>query len=237
MGLSRELGTQIPRFATGAKNRIDNLIRIIQDLRWQLQEAQQQAMIANLQLHDLLLGGGLAESLESWGAGEEYNAKVFGNRQGSKLFELLKHRTNGGWRWNWDEPAKLLELVGVPTTDHVTKQTEVEGAVKGLGVGNKLDIGVAGAEKAADNKGLLATAVVLAYLEEKEKDSKEEWEVTSVLAKDWMGKKLKDSQVGVDAKDYVDVIKYVVKVKEKLFPPSPSQQPSSQQPPATTPPS
>lgn len=154
----------------------------------------------------------MAEPLESWGAGEEYNAKVFGNQQGSKLFDLLKHRPGSEWRWDWDEPAKMLELVGVVAGDQAAKKTELEGAVKDLDDEKKLDVDIADTNKAADNKGLLGTAVILAYLEAKEDDRKAEWHGTSLLAKTWMGMKLKESQSAVKIDDYVS------KVKEKLFP-------------------
>ncbi len=212
MDLSRDLNTEIPKFANSAKSRIENLIRIIQDLRWQLQQAQQQVIIANLQLHDVLRGGALAEQLETYKAGEEYDTKVFGTRQGSKLFELLDYRADGEWRWTWAEPSKLLNAVGFADADHQTKQTAAEAAVKALGDGTKLGVDVTDTGKADENRGLLATAVVLEYLEAKEKDSEAEWRVTSVLAKEWMKKKLEDSKSDVKIEDYL------AKVKETLFP-------------------
>ncbi|KAK0706161.1 hypothetical protein B0T26DRAFT_725635 [Lasiosphaeria miniovina] len=212
MGLSRDLSTSIPQSATGAKTRIENLIHIIQDLRWQLQQAQQQVIIANLQLHEVLRGGALAESLETWHAGDEYDTKAFGIRNGSKILKLLDYKLDGEWRWDWDKHAELLKAMEIEDANQATKKTDAEAAVKELGTGSLLDVTITDTTKVAENKGLLATAVVLAYLEAKEADSKAEWDVTSVLAKSWMGKILKDGGSNVSTEAYVKA------VKDKLFP-------------------
>lgn len=225
--LSTDLRQEIPKLTLGAKSRIENLIFIIQDLRWQLREAQQQVIIANQQLHDILCStiGGAEVDISMWGAGGEYEMKAFDGRAGSKFFDILMQRVPGEWRWGWGDSLELLNLLDVGPGDldtddeaalqtkktaRETKKSALEQAVKELNA--TLDVAVAAdanedaKTKANVNGSLLGTAVVLEYLEKKQQGRKAEWQVASNLAREWMAKALKDNESGVEVSDYLEKV-------------------------------
>ncbi|KAK0716073.1 von Willebrand factor type A domain-containing protein [Lasiosphaeris hirsuta] len=98
----------------------------------------------------------------------------------------------GSWAW---DGGKLLRVLGLDATELAAKAQALAsqlGAVFSSGT------------------DLLATAVVLAYLEAKQAAKKDEWEMLADKAKDWMAAELSAKGAGISAEEYVQKVKEIL---------------------------
>ncbi|KAL2259009.1 hypothetical protein VTK26DRAFT_7458 [Humicola hyalothermophila] len=137
--------------------------------------------------HGLTMAGEAAETEEeeSDDAGLDFRFMIAESQSKNSLADRLNalvalQSFSGSWAWT----DALAGLLGMDR-----QATEARAAAAGLAVGNQSE--------------LLATGLVLAYLELRLREKKDEWEMLADKAKDWLEEELSRTSVGVTSEAYL----------------------------------